>query len=660
VLFGLDGTDLVAAANWEGGVLEFSRLAAADFGGASFDGKLTAFGTLAKPELSGNGTLKLEDDAPVVATLLGSISTPPAVADFLRQSLPGQVSLQLNAPAGDGAQVLNVTGKLGPSDAKLEARLGAGIASALTAPISAKLDLRSDSALLMTRQLGLGAYPLFGDGTPLHMTVSVDGAPAKSYETHVRIEGGEDHLAFDGNVLPGDFTRIEGNGALDVKQAEPGIVAEAFGAGGIYLPQLAGKADLAFDGPDNVSLSRIEAGGASGELTLVRTGDAASVTGTVTLPSLDLRALLPMLGGASSTVTTPDSLWPEGPIDIGQGARTTNGRIEVKVADLGDQGGSLLKAASFGFDWDAQSLHLRNLHGGIGGGELSFDATVCCSNAALPAKQVSGRLMLSGVALDAVAPAAIGAGLDGTVTASAEFNGTGETVGQVIGAMTGTGSYTVDNFAAGQLDPGVFDTVSRITGVVDMTQDALAKTVDDALAGGSFAAPSLTGSFTIANGVLRSPNLAIAGTGARIFGGANLALKDLSLDAHYALSPTGVSDDPASAIDPTTAEIETIVKGPLWAPTASHDFGSLIEGMKIKASEIELARLEKIKADADARAKLAAERDARVKVLRRGEVVAQGGAATKLAVDEAARKAAEDLAAQQAADAAAAARDLGM
>ena len=257
VLFGLDGTDLVADANWEGGVLEFSRLAAADFGGASFDGKLTAFGTLAKPELSGNATLKVEDDAPVVTALLGAISTPPAVTDFLRQSLPGQVALQLNAPAGDGAQVLNVSGKLGPSDAKLEAKLGAGIASALTAPISAKLELSSDSALLMTRQLGLGAYPLFGDGTPLHVTVSVEGVPSNSYQTQVRIDGGDDHVAFDGNVIPGDFTRIEGNGALDVKLSEPSIVAEAFGAGGIYLPALVGKADLSFTGTDNVSLSRI-------------------------------------------------------------------------------------------------------------------------------------------------------------------------------------------------------------------------------------------------------------------------------------------------------------------------------------------------------------------------------------------------------------------
>jgi len=67
-----------------------------------------------------------------------------------------------------------------------------------------------------------------------------------------------------------------------------------------------------------------------------------------------------------------------------------------------------------------------------------------------------------------------------------------------------------------------------------------------------------------------------------------------------------------------------------------------------------------LKAEADARAKAAAERDARLNVVRTGEPVAQGGAAAQLATEEAARKAAADLAAQQKAAQDAAARDLGM
>src|SRR6476619_6545288 len=140
----------------------------------------------------------------------------------------------------------------------------------------------------------------------------------------------------------------------------------------------------------------------------------------------------------------------------------------------------------------------------------------------------------------------------------------------------------------------------------------------DALASGPFGAASLTGGFTIAGGTLRSPNLAIAGNGARIFGGATLRLKDLAIDARYSMSPTDKPDE-NSAIDSTTAEVDALIKGPLWAPKTSYDVASLVEGMKIKASEIELALLEQRKAEEDARIKAAAALRAKVDALRPGQ-----------------------------------------
>jgi hypothetical protein len=218
--------------------------------------------------------------------------------------------------------------------------------------------------------------------------------------------------------------------------------------------------------------------------------------------------------------------------------------------------------------------------------------------------------------------------------------------------MTGTGSYTVHDFSAAHFDPTVFATASGLTGVIDMPADALGKTVTDKLAGGVLTAPEVTGSFTIAGGVLRAPNVAIETSGARVFGGANLTLKNLTLDARYSMTPSETVGD-AGSVDPTTAEVDAVIKGPLWSPESSYDVASLIEGMKIKASEVELARLEKAKAEADARAKAEAERQARLKVLRSGQDIATGGQALAIAQAEASRRAAE-------AAAKAAASDLGM
>jgi uncharacterized protein (DUF3084 family) len=127
------------------------------------------------------------------------------------------------------------------------------------------------------------------------------------------------------------------------------------------------------------------------------------------------------------------------------------------------------------------------------------------------------------------------------------------------------------------------------------------------------------------------------------------------------MSPTG-KVDPTSAIDATTAEVDAALKGPLWAPAATYDVAALVDGMKIKANEVELARLEQIKAEADARARAALELRARRDALQPGLLVAGGGEALRLAQEaaavEAARKAAE--AAKRAAASSAEPLDLGL
>jgi hypothetical protein len=650
VLFGLTGSDLAATAGWEGGVLEVSRLEAGDLGGATIDGRLTAFGTLMKPELSGNGTLKVSDGAPIVSTVLNNLGTPPAIAEFLHRSLPATFDLRLDPPTGEGGQTLNATGQLGTAEAKISAHLEGGIANILTSPIAATIDLKSESPALMTAQLGLGDVPLLDDRTPLHLTGTVEGLPSNSYEVHARLAGGDDVLAFDGNVITGDFTNISGAGTIEVALSDPTVLAELAGADGIYLPAVKGTARLNFTGLDSMKLTEIEADGISGDMQMIRREGLGSFSGSLKLASLDAVALLPVLAGSSGTVAGI-GVWPEGPIDIGSGPRGSVGRIDVEVAEVTAGGRPLLADAKFGLDWDAQNIGLRELSGTAGGGTLTLDATVCCTNPALPAKQFTGRLALDNVPLDLVAPGAIAAGLDGKLTASAAFDGTGETMAEAVRAMTGTGSYTISEFSAAKFDPQAFNNLGVLVDIIDMTPEELTETVNTQLAGGAFASNMFTGSFTIAGGTLRSPNLAIAGSGARIFGGGNLMLADLTLDARYAMSPT-VLANPTSLVDATTAEVAAVVTGPVWAPVARYDVTSLVDGMKIKASEIELARLEKLREEDEARQReLAAER-ARIAAEQAAAEAAKKAAeekAARILAEEEAKKAAEEEAAQQAA-----------
>jgi hypothetical protein len=637
---GLDATDFSLDANWDGGVLDVTRFAAADLGGVQIDAAFTAFGTLAKPELSGQGLLKVSRaDAAALGLLFQTLETPQGVQDMLRRQIPADLQLRLDAPTGEGAQSLNVTGLLGAADLALDVKFGAGFISALNAPLSGKVELTSATPHLLTAQFGLGDGQVFPEDKPLHFIAEVDGAPTNSVEAKLRLEGGDDLLSFAGNIVAADPARLTGKGAAEARLSAPAAALAVIGAQGLYLPPLGGTAMLDFAGAESIKLSGItgEAGGAAvtGDLALTTGAQGGNVTGSISMAALDARALLPLLIGAAATEPGP---WPTETIAMGATPRATSGRVAVTVSNIVAGDHPLLTGGSFDFDWDKQSQRIRGLEGDIGGGHLSFDATVCCSGP-LPDKRLNGRLSLTGVALDAVLTPPAAAALDGTLDASAQFDGTGSSLAAIMAAMTGSGSYTVRDFAAEHFDPNAFTTAAGIENVVDMEPAALVTTLTDAVVAGPFKSPVFTGSFTIAGGVLRSPNLAIDGPAARIFGSGSVRLPDLMLNGRYTMTPVAIVAA-STGIDAATAEIAADITGPVWAPIVTLDLATLADGMKIKASEIELARLEQLRAEEEERQKVAAAERARVLA----EQAAAAEAARKAAEEEAARKAAEEAA----------------
>ena len=619
-IFGIDGSGLVADASWEGGVLELDKLAATDLGGMSFNAKGTAFGTLIKPEISGLGSLKIAPGSAALAEALDAAGAPAPVVALLNRSLPADVTIKLDAPSGSGSQAMAVVGTLNGVDTKLAATLTAGVVNALKASASATLDMNAASPRQLMAQLGIATTPLFDESKPLHLTASVDGTPSNSYETHAELGNGTDRLAFAGNVVPGDFTSVTGSGDLEATLSDPTALAEALGAGGLYLPPIGGKAKLQFTDVDTFKLSNIDAGGVSGSLSLSHDAGRPMVAGSLTLPPIEMRWLLPFLVGASGTLSSSGP-WPDGPIDLGDVPRGSEGRIDLKTASLGVGLAEPLADAEFGFDWDAQKLHLRNLSGKFGDGTLSADVTLCCSGTSLPTKQISGRIAVDGVSLASFEPSPIAMGITGKLQSTAQFEGTGATLAETIASLSGSGSYTVTGFGAPKFDPTLFTGLDGLTDMVDMEPDVLTATVTNKLTSGNFEASTLTGGFTIAGGVVRSPNLSISGQGAKIFGSGSLSLSNLTLDGRYTMTPTVAPGD-SSALDPNTAEVAAVVSGPLWSPSVSYDVEAMVEGMKIKASEVELALLEQRKAEADARAKAQAEDDARRDAERKAEALA--------------------------------------
>ncbi|MEQ1771481.1 MAG: AsmA-like C-terminal region-containing protein, partial [Devosia sp.] len=647
-LFGLAGQSLNLSANWDGGVLDVTKLSAANIGGAVIDGSFTAFGTLLKPELSGTGTLKVPADAPVVASLFNALGVAPVLQDTLRRQLPADLTVRLDPPTGEGGQGVSLKGAIATSMMSLDAKLSGGIVGLLDNPLTVSLELDSSAPSQMTAQLGLGSGEIFPQSRPLRLIATLDGAPRETLDTRFTLEGGEDIVSFAGSLVAAKPERVTGNGVVQATLGDPAALLEAFGAGGLAVPQLSGTATLDFAGTDEWRLGQIEARADdvafTGLLSLKRGVDAAAmVDGSLDFATFDAAALVPLLTGRSGAATLGTGVWPDSQLDIGATQRSVAGRVAVKAAAVTAGGTPFLTDAGFTFDWDKQSVRIRDFEGKAGEGTFSLDAQVCCSGP-LPDKRLTGRIALAGADLDFLAPAPIRPVLGGNVDASAQFDGTGSSLAALIATLSGSGSYTIRNFTAQQLDPDAFAAAGQVDGVIDMDEEVLASQLRDKVKAGAFTAPETTGTFTVAGGVLRSPNLGIDGPAARIFGGLSLKLSDLMLDGRYAMTPVAIVEA-ATGIDPS-AEIAVEIGGPLWAPVATVDVSGLVSGMKLKASEDELARLEQLKAEDDARqAAAAAEEAARV-------------AAQQAAAEEAARVAAEAEAARQAAEAAAAAATL--
>jgi hypothetical protein len=651
-LFGLPGKGLSIEGKWGNGSIELSQFAATDLGGASVDLSLALSGTLADPRIAGDGDIGIAAaGGPALDRIFDALGTPAAVRAFLARSLPVQLKAHLDDPKDNGAQGLSLSGKAGAADVTLVAQLDGGLKRALAAPISATLDMESGDPKAMTAQLGLGDVSLLPETGQLKLTASLDGPPRGTMKTNVQIAGGGDSIGFDGTVTPGELTAPSGKGRLTLALSDSSVLAAGAGLSGLYTPPVKGDADLSFVAGRSIALDNIAASsgvtGFAGNLALNSDAHGAVASGALDVSGLDVTSLAATVGSPTALMKSSGKLWPDGPIAAGDAPRTTTGSIVVKTPSLTRDGQPFITDAGFNFDWDARNAGVHGLTGQLGGGSISLSASLCCASQ-VSEKSVTGQASLKGVALSALLPPGPAATLGGALDGSVQFAGTGDSIEAVARNLSGDGSFTLSNLAVQKFDPQVFAAIASIDNIVDLDPKDLSGRVATALDQGAFSAPKLSGGFTIAGGVLRVPNVAAQTPTARLFGGTTLDLTDLSLGGSFALSPVGVLD-PAGVVSETTSKVTANLSGTLTAPSRSLDIASMVDAIRVKALEVEVARLEALKAQDDARAKAAAIANKQAVEDQASKQLADQQAAEKAAAEEAARQAAAKQAAQAAA-----------
>ncbi|UXN72269.1 AsmA family protein [Devosia sp. A8/3-2] len=468
--------------------------------------------------------------------------------------------------------------------------------------------LESTDTAGLTRQIGSGEADLFAGQGSMLVVIGLEGTPSNSLNGSISASLAGESVGFAGNLVFGPNAELQGTGQLNVDLADAGGLAQIAGGRDLSLPMAKGSADLHFEGERLARLTNVQGTsgetGFTGELSLSRTNNAAAVAGNFAIDEISIEGLSTAVFGPAALVPG-DSVWPEGPIASGDSPRQTRGSVSITAPLVSAGGVARMTNASFELSWDESRLRLARFEAGLGGGKATLDLSVCCAGALLD-KTVSGRLTLAGVPVNAIASPTMAAMVGGTIEGGVRFEGTGASPASVFGAMTGEGNFTLTNLAVDQLDPRVFSAVSGLDDALNMDPDALASVIGVTLQQGPFTAGRATGAFTMAGGVARLANFIVEGQGGRLAGNINVQLVSTGLEGGFVLTPLGL-DDANGLISADTARIGTQLTGTVLAPVSTLDSDTLIAAIRARANELEVERLEVLRAEDAERQRAAAE-----------------------------------------------------
>jgi uncharacterized protein involved in outer membrane biogenesis len=306
-------------------------------------------------------------------------------------------------------------------------------------------------------------------------------------------------------------------------------------------------------------------------------GDEKSMDGEVGMDALDLASAFGLAIGAAGHDTSE-------PLGRGllQGWR---GRLAFQALRGVLPGGGELRPVSGVIKGDGQSLTFDNLKGTIGGGEATAD--------------VEARQTLNGVALNARLQFS---GVDGAVLryralampagrASMQMTlaSQGRSASALVGALSGSGSLTLESARITGLDPRAFDVAIRASDNGQATDDTkLRQIVEPALSAGGLAVASAQIPFNIKDGRLRIGATTLDAEGARAIVSGGYDISADQTDIRAALTST------AAGFVSRRPEIQIFAAGSPDALNRTVDVAALSSWLAVRAIDRETRRLDSI------------------------------------------------------------------
>ncbi len=306
-------------------------------------------------------------------------------------------------------------------------------------------------------------------------------------------------------------------------------------------------------------------------------GDEKSIDGEVGMDTLDLAPAFALaIGAAGHDASEP----------LGRGLlQGWRGRLAFQALRGVLPGGGELRPVGGVIKGDGQSLTFDNLKGTIGGGEATAD---------VEARQTPGgvalnaRLQFSGVDGSALRYRAL-AMPAGRASMQMTLSSQGRSASALAGALSGSGSLTLESARIAGLDPRAFDVAIRASDNGQATDDIkLRQIVEPALSAGGLAVASAQIPFNIKDGRLRVGTTTLDAEGARaiVSGGYDISADQTDIRAALTSTATGSSTG--------RPEIQLFAVGSPDALNRTVDVAALSSWLAVRAIDRETRRLDSI------------------------------------------------------------------
>jgi len=651
--------DVAFEGQWDEQEIGLAHVRVSNLANIRLEGSGRIEGALDQPRISGTLRTDLQPRADVAAlwSVLPLPELHPSIERVFSANRPARFDFELTEPGNAGEQTLLLTSSAGDLSMNAEVALSAGLTAAFSSPSIGKFEINAPSAKALFAQLGMDSEQ-FDDQKSAKLEIEYQGTVHNSVQLTALYVSDEEALGYHGSLIVSDLDKLRGTGELRMKLTDTLGFVDWIGLESFQVPDLAGKSSLKFVGSGNIELSDIQlrAGGedVAGSLQLRQLGEVKVVAGDINVGRLDVSAFSAFLGGNAANLKSEGNLWPNGPFGVVKGGRKSRGRVHVETPLLLIDGDVLLTETGFDVSWTKAENRIRGLVGARGQGEVTADVTLCCHGSAAQ-KQVSGRFAVDGVSIGDLFPQAVAKRVSGELSGSGQFSGAGEDLSSVVGNLGGDGSFSILGIAVEDFDPTIFEKINAVEDVLELEPDALEARVLEDLKGAPYLSNGFEGLFSLAAGKVLISNVAMEDERTRLFGDASLTLTDMALESGWSLTPTQNVGD-GNVLGETTGRVDALIAGSLMAPEYKIDIQQMIDSIQVRAFELEVERLEILRAEQEARALAQAEEQQR-RMAEQAAQLAKEEAAKAQAAEAARKKKQAEAAARAAAEAAAQAND---